>query len=171
MSKFSFNSSQNDEENAYSQLSQHYRQFFPKLFSHFYKYHKREQRVHLLIWETGKEKQLDVITKAELGHRQFMMLLHSTQVLGQFTGAVLCFEKGVVSQPHRAELSSKSAVAADLIWGTERQSNAIRLVQSRQFWWRKKKKKSSASRMLTWNFWVFLTILGMHVEVRDKEQN
>lgn len=44
-----------------------------------------------------------------------MMLLHSTQVLGQFTGAVLCFEKGVVSQPHRAELSSKSAVAADLI--------------------------------------------------------
>lgn len=35
----------------------------------------------------------------------------------------------------------------------------------------KKKKKSSASRMLTWNFWVFLTILGMHVEVRDKEQN
>lgn len=106
MSKFSFNSSQNDEENAYSQLSQHYRQFFPKLFSHFYKNHKREQRVHLLI---------DVITKAELGHRQFMMLLHSTQILGQFTGAVLCFEKGVVSHPHRAELSSKSAVAAELI--------------------------------------------------------
>lgn len=44
-----------------------------------------------------------------------MMLLHNTQVLGQFTGAVLCFGKGVVSHPHHAELSSKSAVAAELI--------------------------------------------------------
>lgn len=42
------------------------------------------------------------------------MLLYSTQVLRQLKGPVFCFEKGVASHPHCAELSSKPADAAEL---------------------------------------------------------